>query len=730
MPATDHVRRVVLTEEPFIEHQFAHGLWQRYRWPAHWIAPPGSLVTPIVFAARCSFFIEAGHAPIRLHVSADERFELYLNGELFARGPERGDENNWFFQTYDLTDLPPGEHWLTARVWAMGEHAPIAQRTEGPAFLLAAEGAWGEKLNTGAAPWRMRRIEGVEIRDQSHIGHDGFPGKKIRVNGQFFPFGFEQDHAESDAWGESRTLHPATTRYPIERHSMRSLRPAMLPDMLRQPVRGARCVFAEKLERDADLLKRPCAVERNDLELVRSVQSLFDGEASLHVEPDVRLRAVVDLGDYYCAYPSLITTGGAHAEIDLAWAESLYLGEKGHDKGDRDQVIGKIFRGYADAFAPEGGTNRAFSTLWWQAGRYVQLTIDSPQDRLIVQSLSLEETRYPLEVKRMPPTGDEKLKSAFALSRRALEMCLHETFMDCPYYEQLAYIGDTRLQALAMMSISDDDRPVRKAIELFDVSRIPAGLTHSRYPSRVLQVIPTFSMIWVGMVYDYMAIRGDETFIRARLPGVRAVMDACIACVKDGLLRNPTGWNFVDWSAGFDGGEPKRGAEAPSGPIGPNAPVNFTFILALRWWMELEARVGEPETAARAKRWYESTLAAADRAFWNEVRGAWAENLAQERYSEHAQALAILAGADQPRASRAIELLANPQPDVAAATIYFTHYVFEALKLHGRAEAIEKRLDLWRGLADVGLKCLPESPEPTRSDCHAWGAHILYHLSK
>ena len=31
-------------------------------------------------------------------------------------------------------------------------------------------------------------------------------------------------------------------------------------------------------------------------------------------------------------------------------------------------------------------------------------------------------------------------------------------------------------------------------------------------------------------------------------------------------------------------------------------------------------------------------------------------------------------------------------------------------------------------LPDQGFKTTPEKPEPSRSDCHGWGAHPLYHL--
>jgi hypothetical protein len=39
-----------------------------------------------------------------------------------------------------------------------------------------------------------------------------------------------------------------------------------------------------------------------------------------------------------------------------------------------------------------------------------------------------------------------------------------------------------------------------------------------------------------------------------------------------------------------------------------------------------------------------------------------------------------------------------------------------------------ERLDMWRGLVKQGFKTPVESPEPARSDCHAWGAHPVFHL--
>lgn len=717
-----NVHRVVLDQEPFLEHQLSEGIWRRYQWPASWIAPSGSLATPILFAARCRFTVEVPSAPIRLHVSADERFELYLDGALVARGPERGDPDNWFFQTYDIADLAPGEHLLVARVWAMGDAAPIAQLSAGPAFLLAAEGAWGERLSTGVAPWQTMRIEGIDIRHHPEFGHDGFTGKKFHIHAERFPFGFETDRADDPRWTPAHTRYGATASYPIERHAMRTLRPAMLPDMMRAPIQRLRVRFAERLAGEVDLPGLPC--ENGDADLADSIQTWLDGKSPLRIEADTRIRAIIDLDDYYCAYPTLVASGGRGALVELGWAEALYTGRDSHEKGNRDEVDHRFFRGFSDAFSLDGGDNRSFTTPWWQAGRYLQLHVRAAEEPLELLALSLEETRYPLGETRLPSPRDPELARAVQLARRSLEMCLHETFMDCPYYEQLAYIGDTRLQALALMSISEDDRPIRKAIELFDASRLPSGWTYSRYPSRSMQVIPTFSMIWIGMVHDYLRIRGEEAFVRARLPGVRAVIDACLAHVDavSGLLLNPPGWNFVDWAPGFADGMPQTGVR------GPGATINWLFVMALRWWSELEDRAGEPEQHARARRWETTTAAAVDKAFWNEARGAWAETLEPGQFSEHAQALGILAGADREHSERAVKSLANPDPQFVPATIYFSHYVFEALERMGLSDAVDRRLGLWRSLGGLGLRTLPEQPEPTRSDCHAWGAHVLLHL--
>ena len=112
--------RVLIDQHPFaLAPAPTDKPWEPiYEWPAFWIQPPADWPKPWVAAFSCSFTL-AEACSDRLHVTADERYELYLDGELIGRGSERGDLRIWHYETYALS-LTAGAHTLTARVWAFG----------------------------------------------------------------------------------------------------------------------------------------------------------------------------------------------------------------------------------------------------------------------------------------------------------------------------------------------------------------------------------------------------------------------------------------------------------------------------------------------------------------------------------------------------------------------------------------------------------------------------------
>jgi alpha-L-rhamnosidase len=702
--------------------------WQQGKWPGAWIRCPGSGESPFVTAYRLRF--KAGIAGVaRIHVTADERYELFLDGARIGRGPERGDPLMWFYETHDL-HLKPGRHILVARVWSLGHRAPYAQLTFEPGFALAAEGAWQDVLTTGIARWEAKVLDGYRFTAPESAWGTGW---NLDVDGAAFPWGFERglgsgwEAADGGDETEKRWRVPRTGDMANERPRGHLLFPAMLPAMMEETRRIGRVRHAAPCE--GETRTTPVLAAQSDSRLVEALQQMVRDDRVLVIPPHRRLRVVVDLDDYYCAYPEIVVSGGKGSSIRLHWAESLFADPKTRDKGHRDEIEGKLFAGIGDIFRPDGGRHRHFDTLWWQAGRYVELLVGTGSEPLRMEALRFRETRYPYRRDTKITLSDKPLADSIPIMLRGLEMCSHETYMDCPYYEQLMYVGDTRLEVLATYTLTRDDRLPRKALRLFDASCLPSGWTQSRYPSRITQIIPPFSFWHVAMVHDHALWRGNFEFIRALLPGVRGILDAALRGVDErGLMRSPVGWDFVDWTGPVKGRHAWLHGVPPGGFDGFSAILNWHLALTLVCAAEIEDWAGEPELAARNRRRAREIAAAAQKTFWQDDRGLFSDTEDGCSFSEHAQCLALLSGllsvAQEKRNLTGLER----DPDLVRATIYFRHYLLEVFARFGRMDAFFDRLDLWRDLKARGFKTPFEMPGHTRSDCHAWSSHPFYHF--
>lgn len=703
-------------------------------WPMSWVDHPDrSLTEPSVALFRLPFTVEQ-ETTIRIHVSADNRYRLYLDGQPVGRGPERGDPDHWRFESYELT-LAPGEHKFVALTWWLADQAPFAQMSIRPGFLLAAEGEWMNTLSTGLAPWEATIIDGYEFLP---CGLAWGTGAKVRIDGEKFPWGWE--NGEIGDWQPVKTIFfGMSAKYKNEILSYWLLTPSTLPAMREEHrlIGKTRYLVSEQSAYPVD--------PTNNLSAETATwDTWLSGNGTVTIPPHSTRRAVIDLENYYCAYPVLRVSGGKGSRIRILWAEGLYTvkpnmlltdasgdlaidwpsipaGER-PSKDNRNEVDGKIFIGVGDEFIADGGEHREFSTLWWQAGRYVEFMVQTGDEPLTLESLSFIETGYPMQMEGSFRCSDERLERIIPIALRVMQMCSHESYMDCPYYEQLMYVGDTRLEVLTTYALMHDDRLPRKAVLSFDESRRLSGLTQSRYPSKAIQIIPPFSLWWTCMVRDYWLWRDDADFVQQRLPGVRAVMESFRELIdENGLMGVPNGWNFTDWVPTWTWGVPPQGEKQPSSIL------NLHFALSLVYKAEVEEFFGETELAVRDRKTARSICDAVLKHFWSEERGLIADTLQKDLFSEHAQCLAILSGLLPADVQEKVVAGLLNDANLSRTTIYFTHYLFETYYRLGCPDRLLDRLSMWFDLEKLGFKTTFEEPEPSRSDCHAWGAHPVYH---
>jgi len=696
-------RLIAPAADPFRQPIDGQRVWTRGCWPASWVAIPAAGEV-VLYRRRFSW----PGGVLRLHLSADQRYEAFLDGERIGRGPERGDLGQWHFESHDI-DLPAGEHLLVARVWCL-PLAPFAQISLRHGWLCAAEGIAPELLHTGIAPWEGRPDAAWRQIDR---GVAWGCGSKVAllVDASYI----DGPTGGGTGWIPVQKVGDATVRWAGRENGQRTshqLTPAGLPPQDEVMVQAG-----QVRQVSIAALDDPINAADHRADETAAWQGLLDGRGRVELPSNTRRLILVDLEHYRCAYPELTASGTGRVRVE--WAEALFTEATGERKTDRAAIAGRWFRGVGDEFTFTGPTGTA-TTLWWESGRFVRLVVDSGEQPLVLHALAWRETGYPLRVESTWASAEASFDASSDLMVRVLRRCAHETFMDCPYYEQLQYIGDTRLECLAMRALTRDQRLTDKALSFFSWSLDYRGLLSSRYPCSHEQNIPTFSMLWIGMLHDAW-MYGEPALVRGHLPCMRAVRETCRARVdSNGLVTSEPGWNFVDWVPSWRDGEP------PGAETGGSAVVGWLLAYVLTLSAELEAWAGEPALAER-DRALARRIADGCEAHWDESRSLYRDVSGGTTYCEHAQILALLSGLlPASRVSRILDSLATA-PDLARTTVYFSHYLFEVAARFRRPDLLFPRLAFWSGLAGQGFTTVPEAPEPSRSDCHAWGAHPLYH---
>jgi alpha-L-rhamnosidase len=689
-----------------------------------WIVHP-QVSTPFVMAYKREFKVDKKKT-IVIHVSADERYELFLDGKRIGRGPERGDPQNQFFESYELS-LVAGEHILVARVWSLGYYAPVAQMSLQHGFILSSDDEHSKLLDTGVADWMVKRLAGYSFKGENCTG------ARIDTDGNSFCWGFES--GKSGRWEKTVSLRQGATKEILgsSDYTGHYLRPSLLPAMLEQRIQSVHIRYIAE-EKSPELKSVPIDIAACDQELLNEWENLLKIQkrsSPLNIPANRCLRVIIDMNDYYCAYPEIIVSSGTGSVIDINWAESLFteFSENGSRKakGNRDVVDGKYFIDFteSDTFRPDGGKLRRFNTLWWRSGRYIELIIKTGNEALLIDDFILTETRYPFNFESSFHSDDKKIEDdIIPVCFRTHQMCSHETYMDCPYYEQLLYTNDARIQALIQYVTSSDNSLSIKSLEMLHLSRQVSGLTLARYPSWKPQLISTFPLGWIGMLYDFASWNDNKDFVKKLLPTARNIIDTFALHINNNkLLSSLPGWNFVDWRPEWNKGVPPGGTEGELSSL-----INFQFINALKQVMDLENYAGEEELVRKNKRIINEITTAVDIAFWSKGRGMYSDDLEHKYFSEHTQSLAIIAECISDEKKNQIARNLQNRSDLTECSLYFLHFLFEACKLLSLEDVIFERIALWGNLKEQGFKTVYEEYEPSRSDCHAWASHPIYHI--
>ena len=673
---------------------------------APWITAPEAQAAearkaPIALQFRRELQLGARPRAFPVRVSADNRFILFVNGRRIAAGPSRGDLEHWRYARLDLAPyLRAGRNVVAAEIWNDQAFAPVAQISARTGFMLAAEQTAQKGVDTGPN-WRVRV-------DGSRSVQLGMAQVMRQTGPNYYAAGAPETFdaaAMSWDWAADRTT--AT--------GWRAAVPAVAAGE-----RAPWTLVADALPRQRYLAVDPGRVVR----ATGAPPAAFpDGPVQVPANSEATL--LVDAGHVVSAYPELTISGGRGAQVTLTYAEALY-GPGKKRLADRAAVGGGEALGLTDAIRPDGGAARTFQPFWWRTWRFVELRVKTGAEPLTLDRFKAWETGYPFAERGRFVSDDAQLNEIWRIGWRTTQLDAHETYMDTAYWEQLQYIGDTRIEALISYAVAGDPRLAAQALDAFDSSRVVDGLPLAAWPSSRPNSIPPFALIWIGMLHDYWMAQPDADVIRRNLTGVRAVLDWYAPYVDEqGLVRETPGWRFIDWRPGL-GEQPRKG----DAPRPPSCIVSLFYLGALRQAADLEEAVGDPAKAAPDRAQAERVRAGIQAQCWDEGRGLYADTAEKTVFSQHANVLAVLydvAPADRRQAilqrimvpGRGVDAPAG----VTGVTYYFAFYLARALDHAGMGDRYLDLMRTWRDLLGQHFTTWPENPDPSRSDSHAWSAH-------
>ena len=679
--------------------------WTSEIWKGKWIHKPDASGSDFgVYLYRKKMILPEIPGTFVIHLSADNRYRLYVNEKMVAAGPARSDTDHWFFDSVDLSDyLVKGENIVAVQVWNMGAHAPYAQMSHRTGLIIQGESDAEEILNTDES-WKVHYDEAISPIRLSGTGTVVGPGERFQADKH--PAAWRSPSFDDRGWDNAVSVGRGIP-YGVFGSWDWQLMPRQIPMMEHTDQRFRRVVRTAGIP-----LKRV----------------VINGNSRWEIPAETHCTVLLDQGELTTAYPHMVFSQGKDALIRLRYAEAL-VDEDGN-KGHRDHTDGKqMGKVIYDEIIGSGTERQSFTTLWFRTFRYVELEIETKEAPLVIDDIRSVFTAYPFAERAHVTTDDPVLKDIWDVGWRTARLCAGETYYDCPYYEQLQYVGDTKIQALISLYVSGDDRLMRNAIAQFAASQQPSGLTTSRYPSYRKQIIPTFSLVWVTMLWDYWMHRPDEQFVAGYLDQVDAVLAWFGKHVNvEGMLGGLPWWNFVDWA--FRPWEQDRpvGGVPLGGDSGQSAIVSLQYAYTLQKAAELMSHYEEKERAGAYRSQAERIVESVKAHCWVPEKQLLEDTPGSAAFSQHAQILAILCGMLPQKQSALLMQRVLTDPSLTPCTYYFRFYLNRALEKVKMSEAYLSQLDGWKEMLSLGLTTFAETPEPTRSDCHAWSASPNYEL--
>lgn len=691
---------------------------QQVNWKAQWIMHP--VVQPddnAMILFRKNFELPSKPARFVVHLSADNHYRLFVNGQYILRGPARGDIAHWFFETVDIAPyLKTGKNTIAAEVVNWGPKRSFTYFSQMTNFILQGGTETEALVNTSGGSWKCIRNEAFNpkmvewMTDRNTIDFGLYVGNPTdSIRGDKYPWGWETTEFDDSKWLPAKWCDVAGGRGTQAAGGILFGGGKLLVPRQTGILSEKKISFRE--------IRRTTGIAAND--------NFIKETGALMIPANTKVSMLIDHGTESMGYPEMVVTGGKDARIQAMYAENLIV--KNHaPKGNRNDIEGKRLVGIKDVFIPDGGKSRLFKPAYLRAFRYIQLDIETAGEPLSIEKYYHVACNAPIELQARFETGNVFNDWIMDAGWRTISICAQDMLLSDAAYEQMQYTGDSRVHNLSLLTLSGDDRLTRNALTQFDQSRIPEGLTFACYPNPFHLIIPSYSLIWIDQVHDYMMWKDDKEFIQNFELGIYSVLDWFEQRRQPhGLLGKIDWWAALAWPRHYKNGVP------PGVNEGGNTLYSLHYAYTLRHAAEIYDYLGKTTQAEEFRNRANSICEAVNK-FCKTPEGFYTESPEIKEVSQITNLLAILAGASKgEEAEKLMQKLLEPKDWFGQIDLFLHLYLFEAMNETRMQVKFFSELTEWQLMKERGMTTFAEVPlewgeENQRSECHPWSSSPNY----
>ncbi len=469
--------------------------------------------------------------------------------------------------------------------------------------------------------------------------------------------------------------------------------------------------------------------EQKELSVPTQLQQMVIPSAAAAVIPlysEMDTELVVDFGKEYSGYIEFEVEAAAGTVLDLYGFEYRDGPFTQHTYG-LDNTL---------RYVCKEGRQRYLSPIR-RGFRYMMVTVREASEPVQFHELRCLQSNYPVSEIGSFQCSDARLNDIWEISRHTTKLCMEDTFVDCPAYEQVFWVGDSRNEALISNYLYGADDIVKRCLRLVPGSSDMTPLLVNQVPSGWSSVIPNWTFFWAIACYEHYLQTADHAFAREMYVPIKETLKHYLQKLGPHGLLDIQGWNFLDWSP-ID--QPNEGVVAHQ-----NMFLVQTLRAAAQMAVLAEDAAGEHWLVDEA----EKLSAAISVHLWDDDAGAYidcihADGSRSSVRSMQTQVVALLAGvAEGDRARKLAAYMEEPPAHfVQIGSPFMSFFYYEAL---ARAGSIQRLVDDIRRnygvMIDNGAttcwEMYPHFSENraddsflTRSHCHAWSSAPAYFLGR